>query len=46
VMLAKEDKYDLIVSDGVIYASDRIDITGKVLERLKKDFDASGAGKK
>lgn len=35
VSLAKQDGYDLIVGDGAIYASDRVDITEKVLERLK-----------
>lgn len=35
VALAKQENYDLIVSDGAIYASDRVDITPKVLESLK-----------
>ncbi len=35
VSLAKQEKYDMVVSDGVIYASDQVDITKKVLERLK-----------
>lgn len=35
VALAKQDNYDLIVGDGAIYASDRVDITDRVLERLK-----------
>ncbi|MEW6352936.1 MAG: OmpH family outer membrane protein [Pseudomonadota bacterium] len=35
VALAKQENYDLIVGDGAIYASDRVDITDKVLERLK-----------
>ena len=34
--LAEEGKYDLIVSEGVIYAADKIDITNEILERLKK----------
>lgn len=34
--LAEEGKYDLIVSEGVIYAADKIDITDEILERLKK----------
>lgn len=33
--LAKQGKYDLIVSEGVIYASETIDITNEILERLK-----------
>ncbi|MCW8829122.1 MAG: OmpH family outer membrane protein [Gammaproteobacteria bacterium] len=38
VDLAKEMGYDLILESGVIYASERVDITGKVIERLKQDF--------
>jgi len=37
-VLAKAEKYDLIVSDGVIFAGSRVDITDKVLERLRADF--------
>jgi Outer membrane protein len=36
--LAKEEKFDLIVGDGVIYASEQIDITSKVVERLKQEY--------
>jgi outer membrane protein len=41
VDIAKTQKYDLIVSDGVVYAADRIDITSKVIEHLKQDFKKS-----
>ncbi len=35
--LAKEERFDLIVNDGaVIYASDQVDITDKVLQRLNQ----------
>ncbi len=34
--IAKEEKYDLVVGEGVIYASDRINLTKKIIERLKK----------
>ena len=34
--LAKEQGYDLIVGEGVIYASDAIDISDQVLERLRQ----------
>jgi outer membrane protein len=34
--IAKEDGYDLIVHEGAIYASGRIDITEKVLDKLSK----------
>ena len=36
--LAKAEKYDLIVSDGVIFAGERVDITDMILERLRADF--------
>lgn len=36
VDLAKAENYDLIVSEGVVYASTSIDITDAVLARLKK----------
>ena len=39
--LAKTEKYDLIVSDGVIFAGKRVDITDKILERLRADFKSS-----
>ena len=37
-VLAKSEKYDLIVSDGVIFAGTRVDITDKILKRLRADF--------
>ena len=36
VQVAKEDKFDLVLEGGVVYASDRANITDKVLERLRK----------
>ncbi|MCZ6733199.1 MAG: OmpH family outer membrane protein [Gammaproteobacteria bacterium] len=36
VEIAKQEKYDLIVHEGTIYASSKIDITDKVLEKLNK----------
>ncbi len=33
--LAKEEDYDLLLTDGVVYASDEVDVTEKVKERLK-----------
>jgi len=35
VDLAKKESYDLVVYQGVIFASDRVDMTAKVLELLK-----------
>ncbi|MCP3850145.1 MAG: OmpH family outer membrane protein [Gammaproteobacteria bacterium] len=40
--IAQKEKYDLIISDGVIYASKQIDITDKILAELKKLY---GSGK-
>jgi outer membrane protein len=34
--IAKQDKYDLVVHEGALYASDSIDITEKVLKKLGK----------
>ena len=34
--LAKAEKFDLIISDGVIFAGDQVDITEKVIGRLKQ----------
>ena len=33
--LSPSEKYDMIVGDGVIYASEQVDITDKVLQKLK-----------
>ncbi|MFK5984156.1 MAG: OmpH family outer membrane protein [Pseudomonadota bacterium] len=38
--VAQQQKYDLIVSDGVIYASKRIDVTSKILKELNKKYKA------
>ncbi len=35
---AEEEGYDLIVSDGVLYASDPLDITERIVERLHDEF--------
>lgn len=39
--VAKERGFDLVVSDGVIFASDRIDITNVIIERLQQQADSS-----
>ena len=38
VTLAKELGYDMVLESGVMYASERVDITGQVIERLRQDF--------
>ncbi|NIR32068.1 MAG: OmpH family outer membrane protein [Gammaproteobacteria bacterium] len=44
VSMAEREGYDLIVTDGVVFASERVDITDKVLERLKERHRAGSAG--
>lgn len=39
VTLAKELGYDIVLESGVMYASERVDITGQVITRLKQEFD-------
>lgn len=36
--IGKEEGFDLILTDGVAYASKKVDISDKVLKRLKKSF--------
>lgn len=38
VALAKEQNYDLILGQGVVYASDKVDITPLVLKKLNAEF--------
>ncbi len=40
VELAKELGIDLVISEGLVYYSPRIDISDKVIERLKREFSA------
>ena len=39
--ISKKEKYDLVVSDGVVFANERVDMTGKVIDRLKQEFKQS-----
>lgn len=36
--LAKEGNFDLLLTDGVVYASDTIDVTSKVESKLEQSF--------
>ena len=40
--MAKSEGYDLVISDGVLFASERVDITGTVLERLIEEHKRQG----
>ena len=44
--VAQEYKYDVVISqEGVLHVADRVDMTGKVLERLEKQAKSSPAKK-
>ena len=36
--IAREKDIDLILSEGLVYFSQRVDISGEVIERLKDEF--------
>jgi outer membrane protein len=36
--VARQEGFDLVVSDGVIYASEQIDITDRIIERLRDEY--------
>lgn len=38
--LAREENIDLILSEGLVYYSKRVDMSDKVIERLRKKFEA------
>ena len=44
--LAKEEKYDIIFGDNVMYANKRSDVTKKVLAQLAKSLKSSKPAKK
>ena len=40
--MAKSEDYDLVISDGVLFASERVDITGTVLQWLIDEHERQG----
>lgn len=36
--LAEEKKFDLVIGEGVFYASKRVNITSQVIQRLKREY--------
>lgn len=42
VEISRQENYDLVLADSVIFASNRVDFTDQVLEYLRKQFEASG----
>lgn len=45
VAIAKQDGYDLIFESGVVFASDRVDLTERVLSQLRQQFEAQSKKK-
>lgn len=41
----ESNAYDLILADGIVYASGRVDVTPQILEQLKAGFAAPSAGR-
>ncbi|VAX09692.1 Periplasmic chaperone of outer membrane proteins Skp @ Outer membrane protein H precursor [hydrothermal vent metagenome] len=39
--VGKDEALDMVFSDGVVYASKRVNISGKVLQKLKERFEAA-----
>lgn len=40
--LAKDENFDLVVGQGALYASDAVNLTQRVLDRMKENYDGSG----
>ncbi len=40
--VAEAEKYDLILGEGVIFASKKVDVTDAVIDHLKKQYGAGG----
>ncbi|MBY5268215.1 hypothetical protein BB931_07650 [Spiribacter salinus] len=36
---AEEQDFDLVVSDGVVYASDQVNITDRIIQRLQRQYE-------
>lgn len=45
VAIAKQDGYDLIFETGVVYASERVDLTERVLGLLRQQFESQSKKK-
>ncbi len=41
VKFAQDNKYDLVLADGVVFSSKNTDITNAILQILKNDFEAA-----
>ncbi len=43
---AKQNKYDLILGESVLYSSKRVDVSDKVIERLREEYQNTVMGTK
>lgn len=41
--LARDEGYDLVVGQGALYASEGVNLTQRVLERMKENYDGNGS---
>jgi Skp family chaperone for outer membrane proteins len=39
--MARGEEYDLIMTDGVVFAGDKVNITKRVIEHLNAEFEES-----
>jgi outer membrane protein len=39
--MARAEKYDLVITDGVVFAGDKVNITKRVIEHLNAEFEES-----
>lgn len=39
--LAKDERFDLLLTDGVVFASEKVDVTTKVQQKLQENYSAS-----
>ncbi len=42
---AKQNGYDLVIGDGVLYATANLDVTAQVLASMEASFKSKAAGK-
>ena len=40
--LARAESYDIVLTDGVVFAGERVEITGKVIDRLRAESESGG----
>lgn len=44
--IGQQEQYDLIIADNAVFVGPRVDLTDKVVQKLRGEYDAKGAGKR